>query len=452
MGVLVMLSLDRIKKYVDTICQQIRWRKAHSRVSEEMINHIVDARDSYMAEGLDENAATEKAINETGDATNIGTQLDRIHRPKPQWGMFAATGVCLIIGLLIRMFVFTDEDRVGLMFVRLFYTGIGIAGMIIAYFTDFTVIGKYPKTIYFSVIAVSAAMILFSPSETGGTFYAQYIILLFPLAFTAIIYAARNKGYFGIVLCGLALVLLSFAALYLPSISGFLHFGIIGATILGIAIYKKWFGTKRVHSFLLMIAFAAALTIVFLVNIPPYGWNRLAVAFNPYSDPNGAGYMGVMVRKLLSSAVFWGRGNISGEYFVGVTEPYSIFYTDLIMTALISLLGWVTFAVIISALLFLILKGFMLCFKQKSSLGLFVSISIMMTFCMQVIVYVGYNLGFPFFAPISLPLISHGNTAMVINLVLIGFMLSVFRTGDVVTDGEIPPVKNHNRFLSWWNE
>ena len=58
----------------------------------------------------------------------------------------------------------------------------------------------------------------------------------------------------------------------------------------------------------------------------------------------------------------------------------------------------------------------------------------MMTFCIQVIIYISFNLGIPLAAPISLPLISHGNVATVINLILIGVMLSVFRTGDVVTD------------------
>jgi len=444
-----MLSLDRINEYVTVVCQQIRWKKARFRVSEEMQNHIIDGRDSYMAQGLDENTATEKALTDTGDATVIGTQLDRIHRPKPQWSMFVATAILLILGLLVRLFVFNDEDRIGLMSIRLLCTGIGVAGMIAAYFTDFTIIGKYPKTIYFGVISISVAMLLFSPTTNGKSFYTQYIILLFPLAFSAIIFATRNKGYSGILSCGLAFALPSFIALYVPSVSGFLLFAIVGAALLGIAIYKKWFGTKRLYSFLLMLAPVALLTIVFFISMTPYRWDRLAVAFNPSIDPNGAGYMGVMVRELLSGATFFGRGNIPSEYIVGLTEPYQFFYTDLLLTALISHLGWIAFIVILSALLFFIVKGFMLCFKQKSSLGLFVSMAIMMTFCMQVISYIAYNLGFLFAAPISLPLISYGNTATIINLVLIGFMLSVFRTGDVVVDEKNPTITKLNKFISW---
>ena len=99
-----MLSLDRINEYVNVVCHQIRWKKAHFRISEEMQNHIIDGRDSYMAQGLDESTATEKALADTGDATEIGTQLDRIHRPKPQWGMFVATAILLILGLSDNQF------------------------------------------------------------------------------------------------------------------------------------------------------------------------------------------------------------------------------------------------------------------------------------------------------------------------------------------------------------
>ncbi|MDR1539643.1 MAG: permease prefix domain 1-containing protein [Clostridiales bacterium] len=126
-----MLSLERINEYVNVVRQQIRWKKAGFRVAEEVTNHIIDCRDSYMARGLDEKIATEKAIAETGDAVAIGAQLDRVHRPKPQWGMFAATAALLMLGLLVRLFVFNNEDRTGLMSIRLLFTRLGVAGMIL---------------------------------------------------------------------------------------------------------------------------------------------------------------------------------------------------------------------------------------------------------------------------------------------------------------------------------
>ena len=442
-----MLSLDKIGEYVNNVCQQIRWTKAHQRVSEELTNHVIDGRDFYIGQGVDEKKATEKAISDTGDATIIGTQLDRIHRPKPQWSMFIATAVLLMLGYIVWLFIFSLDDTRGLLPTRLLCTGIGVVGMIVAYLADFTILGKYPKTIYFGVISISVLLLLFSPQLNGMAYYAQYIILLFPLAFSAIVFVTRNKGYLGIFLCGLAFVLPGFIALCVPSVSGFMQFAIIGATLLGIAIYRKWFGSNRRKSFMLMLAPVIFLVIVFLLSIGSNGWNRLAVAFNPSLDPSGAGYIGVMTREMVSGAAIFGQGYVPGEFFSVFASYKDIFYTDLLLTSATSYLGWIAFAVIIGALFFFIVKGFISCFKQKSSLGLFTSFSIMMTFTIQAIGYITFNLGLQFASPISLPLISYGNVATVVNLVLIGFMLSIFRTGDVVEDEKLHIVNISNKLL-----
>jgi cell division protein FtsW (lipid II flippase) len=143
------------------------------------------------------------------------------------------------------------------------------------------------------------------------------------------------------------------------------------------------------------------------------------VAFNP-------SIYGCNGRDLLRGASFFGKGYISREYILGLIEPYAVFYTYLLLTALISLLGWISFVVIIIALLFFLVKGFVRCVKQKSSLGLFVSTSIMMIFSIQAICYIAFNLSFLLSSPITLPLISYDNAATIINLMLIGLMLSVF--------------------------
>lgn len=444
-----MHSFDKIDQYVKTVCQQIRWKKAHSQIAIEIQNHIIDGRNSYLKQGLDENSATEKAIADTGDAITIGVQLDRIHRPKPQSTMFFATGILLILGLIIRLFAFSGEEPLGSIYDRLLCTGVGIIGMVIAYFSDFTIIDKYPKRIYGCVITISVVALLLSPVLNGRQYYAQYVILLFPLAFSAFNYSMRNKGYWGMVFCGLAFALSGFIALCAQSLSGFIHFAIIGVVLLGIAIHKNWFGTKKGYGILLTLAPLAVIIILFFIMLAPYSLQRLAVTFNPFLDPEGAGYIGVMTRELLSGAAFIGRGNITYENITGSTALPQYLFTDLLLTTLISHLGWIAFLLILAALLFFMGRGFMLCFKQRSSLGLFVSTAIMLTLFMQAASYIAFNLGIQIVSPISLPLISNGNIATMINLVLIGFMLSVFRTGDIVADRKTFSIITHDELVSW---
>jgi len=69
---------------------------------------------------------------------------------------------------------------------------------------------------------------------------------------------------------------------------------------------------------------------------------------------------------------------------------------------------------------------------------------VVLTITMQVVLYVAFNLGFQLFSPMTLPLISYSGTAAIINMILIGIMLSVFKSGDLVRDHKITiPTKNN---------
>jgi len=82
-----MRSPDKINQYLNMVCRQIRFKETHSRVSKELKNHILDGRDYFISQGLNENEALEKAIADTGNAKTIGRQLNKIHRPAPAHGL-----------------------------------------------------------------------------------------------------------------------------------------------------------------------------------------------------------------------------------------------------------------------------------------------------------------------------------------------------------------------------
>ena len=160
-----MRSLNKIDEYANLVCQNIRWKKARSHVSEEIKNHLIDGRDSYMEQGFDEDAATDKSISESGDAVIVGNLLDRVHRPKPQWYMFAWVAGFLLFGLLISFTVFDNTD----ISTRLLWTAIGVVVMFGAYFADFTLLGKHPWKV-FLCIPLLAWFIFFTTSPFSPIF------------------------------------------------------------------------------------------------------------------------------------------------------------------------------------------------------------------------------------------------------------------------------------------
>ena len=86
-----MQQLDKIKQYTSSVCDQIRWKKVHPMISEEIENHISDQKEAFINEGLDEITSIDKAIEEMGDPVIVGSQLDRTHRPKTAWSMIFLT-------------------------------------------------------------------------------------------------------------------------------------------------------------------------------------------------------------------------------------------------------------------------------------------------------------------------------------------------------------------------
>jgi len=440
-----------INEYVTAVCQQVRWKKARPRIADELSIHIADTRDAYESEGLTRADATAQAITDTGDVAVVGTQFDRVHRPKPQWGMLGTTATLVVLGLAVYAFF-----AGGLSLDRLLFTGIGIAGLAAAYFIDFTWLVKYPKTLLFTVSAFSIAVIFmrslriiisglsltranipFGPTGTGIIFFSlgDVVTLVFPLTLAIIIFYAKGKGYWGLIISWLSFMLLVLIALGM-SVGGGARFGAIAFMLFGIAIAKDLFKVKKIPAVLLTFGPFISIGLFVFVTMNQFQRERLIAIFMPSSAPVTRGFWALTTRAILRDAAWFGQGGTDALAMLfpfSQSPPVQVQYTS-VLTALIGLMGWISFVIIFSILMFFIVKGILRCLKQKSSLGFLVSSAIMLTFSVQAFEYIMFNLGFQIASPMSLPLIVSSNAALVINMVLIGFMLSVFRTGDAIMD------------------
>jgi len=229
----------------------------------------------------------------------------------------------------------------------------------------------------------------------------------------------------------------------------------VGLALIIFAVMRGWFGVSKLRGALMVVVPHVAVFALWLWRVASNGgsfaFHRMIAIIDPYSDASGRGFLPIQARRLLNNAVLLGEGTPDNwDRFWPMRDMQQMLYSDYLLTTVIYRFGWLVFAAIICALIFFISKAAMRCFKQKSGLGFFVSIAIIMTFSMQVLTYVIFNLGFGI-TIISLPLISPGNAAIVVNMVLIGFMLSVFRTGDVVVDKKKVSSVRQNDFLSWDN-
>jgi len=450
---------DTINDYVKQVCQQIRWRKAHARITQEMANHVIDTRDAYIKQGLDEQTATQKSINETGDALEIGTQLDRIHRPKPQWGMFLWVAGFFLLGVMLSYVLFPGMDfSYGGPLFRLVWLVIGTVFMAAAYFVDFSILGKYPRQCFIVLfIFVMAVVVYFFNSQHVewlripylGIIYVRYVTLLFPILLVPVIYNARNKGFIGLVSCLLVYSVLLFITIFTPSwMSGFVHFVPVGFALLVFATARGWFGICKLKGTLGVVVPHVALFSFWswLLIQNSHGRNLMLDLLNPHRVPYTRGFQPLQIRRLLNSATLLGEGTPDYGGFWPMRDMPHTLYEDFLLATVTFRFGWLASAVVVGAFIFFIALAIQCCRRQKSALGFFVSMAVIMTFAMQVFTYVFTNFGFGMMRT-SLPFISSNNASIVVNMTLIGLMLSVFRTGDAVADQQIT-VKQSNR-ISW---
>ena len=105
---------DRIDAFVEAVGAEIRWKKARSPLTEEIRTHLLDQRDAYMAQGMDEDKAQTEAVRQMGDPAMLGADLDRVHRPRPQWGLLLLALALTAAGAFLRYSLTADVPYISL--------------------------------------------------------------------------------------------------------------------------------------------------------------------------------------------------------------------------------------------------------------------------------------------------------------------------------------------------
>lgn len=427
-----------IQEFLQTTCKQIRFKSVHKSVINELSDHIEEQKCEYIKQGLNEEAATVKALEQMGDPVLVGKQLDKAHRPRTEWSILSLAAILVVIGGAIQFFlsrVSTNNSDVFSNF--LIYAPIGIVAFVVTYFFDYTLIGRYSKLVYCMLFIAAIAGFLILRPINGAYRHVYYAALLFIPVYAGIIYGFRNKGYLGIIACGLFYGGPAILCLIAPRLTGLILFSIASLVILTIAITKDFFRCNKKVSLAIvyiLTAVAVAIPILFLFSTQ-YRRARLAVMINPELDPLGAGYQHLLVKRLFEASRPFGKAVLEGSFTnMRLEQLLPGWETDFSLTYIIARLGYVTGIAIILIIFILIVRMFISVNKQKNTFGFLFSCAACISIAGQFILYVLSNIGVivPFSG--NLPLISYGVMGFVTNMILVGIVLSVYRRSNIVVD------------------
>jgi cell division protein FtsW len=181
-------------------------------------------------------------------------------------------------------------------------------------------------------------------------------------------------------------------------------------------------GGKWKHVFMLILA--AIIGLVIIASVRPYIKQRLLTFVNPADNGQTSGYQIQQSLIAVGSGGFTGRGfGQSIQKFNFLPEPIG----DSIFAVAAEEFGFLGATTIILLFVFLTIKGLRIALKTQDFFGRLLVVGIVIMIVSQAFLNIGAMLGVLPLTGIPLPFISHGGTALLITLGMIGIVLNVSR-------------------------
>lgn len=183
----------------------------------------------------------------------------------------------------------------------------------------------------------------------------------------------------------------------------------------------------RIKHFVFLLL-PAILAVVVLIIAEPYRLDRLAAFLNPWSSPKGEGY------QLLQSLYALGSGGWFGVGLFNSRQKYAFLpfaESDFILSVIGEEIGFVGLFFFFALLGFIIWRGLKIASKSKDLFGYILAVGITMIFGIQTIVNALVVTGSIPPTGLPLPLVSSGNTSIIIFMAEMGVLFNISKQGSL---------------------
>ncbi|HIO22107.1 MAG TPA: putative lipid II flippase FtsW [Nitrospirales bacterium] len=169
---------------------------------------------------------------------------------------------------------------------------------------------------------------------------------------------------------------------------------------------------------------AALAMCAYLVTQTAYQRQRVLTFLNPWDDPMDSGFQTIQSMLAIGSGGIWGMGLGEGnQKRLFLPEPH----TDFIFAVLAEELGLIGGMMVLGLYGVLIWRGFRIAWGSNDLLGYYLAYGITLLFSIQVLINVGVVSGMLPAKGLTIPFLSYGGSAIVMNLVAIGILISISR-------------------------
>lgn len=452
-----------ITDFLESVCARIKYKKIHEEITAELNEHIVELVEVYKEQGLGEDESVQMALEQMGDPNDIGIKLHNQYKPETEWSLLGLVALLVTLGGVI-MAVCTQNEAKALFDNLNFYIAhylrylpVGIIMLSVFYFSDYMKLKQLSMPIYIGTILAIIITILFGRRINGAPWFIfggvgvapkSYAAALFLIAFAGFIEKYKGQGVVAIVklimLCIVSMVML----LMVPSLAMTFVLGIGYAVMLTVAIARRNFKGK-IYQYLAMLYGVGFSILTFVVaTLNPHQIKRFTLFLNAgAADKSGNGFVNMMIEKWLSASQLIGKANIDMSYPNGHVFPGTS--TNFLFVNIIANFGWIAGIALVIIIASFILRMFLVTGKIRNDYGFYLSLALSTVISLQFIISILVNLNLFPMTEMNMPFISPGATNFVVNMMLVGMLLSIWRMNNLIKASKETIADTQFKFITY---
>ncbi|WNC15145.1 FtsW/RodA/SpoVE family cell cycle protein [Brevibacillus brevis] len=418
---------EKLNEYILRVCGQISNKDVHESITLELESHFADKIEDFQSMGYSEEDAIQKAIAVMGDPVTIGKQLHQAHKPRMEWSVMVMVSILIGMGLL-TMYSLSLSEQSGRFAKQLISMSCGVVAFASMLFFNYTKIKRYSTLLYSFTFLLMIFTIVSGTTINGTPFLEIGSLQLDWIRISPYLLAIAMAGIFSdwnwerrsTFFKALGFFPLPFA-LYANAhdMFAFILFT-IAFLVLVMSLMKK-----RGH----ILGFLGMFTVFisgFFYLLAPHQKMRLSIFLNPYADPDGAGYLTLQLMKTVHSAGLWGNG--LGARLDRVPDVQY----DFVFAYVVHSFGLVTGAAVMVIGLLLLLRLIRAMKLVKDRYGSLLMACLMSLFFTPYFWSILMTVGFVPISSVDLPFFSNGSVQLILQMALIGLLLSIYRRKDIL--------------------
>jgi len=418
-----------VQDFLDRVCKQVRAKPMHAEIREELLSHIEERAELLMLEGNAEEPAVLEAVRQMGEPEEIGRSLHMAHRPQLDWKLLVLIGLLSIIGLFGMLSVDYSETHefTGLFAHKATFLGFGVIFLVLFYFLDYRKLKKYSGAIFFFTLCLMTYTLFRGATINGQTLFLDIGPIMIPML--------------GIVSCFLLLI----ALVGMKPVSqwgiwegtlNMLYRGVLPVVLYALSdsmvylvIYLlgflgiTWVTSRNLkHFFSLMFLPFTSLAIVLLTKQQYLMW-RLERVMDREGD---GGYVMRVTSDAISSAGWFGHG------FAAPNPGIPYVHSDSVFTYLIYCFGWLFGIALGIMILWFLARIWTISSVLQDTYAKNIVTAVIIVFSMRMLIPLFMGLGVIPAVSLDPPFISYGGTNQLIDLAVVGLILSIYRRKNMI--------------------